>query len=457
MCAVVEGLRRSKSPVLVEGAEVTWRNCLQLGKHEEWDNKAGRMKILGLALVLCPGNKISTLLPVWNKLEEEVRGKYVSPPKSNVLAPVRPVSTATSLPTSPSPTSPTSPTLSDSSIHSKAFTRAAAFLPFSIAPSRPAPITTSVPAAILSQQPALQSPVAEPIRPRIVPQVPPIPVSPPRIVEPQPLPAPLPKENSEPIRITTSGPTVMKIIPTSLQRSPSTSSTSSSPRTMSPVPPSPSSPVANRISPTQPKAKPRAPNQLPKRISSTSSQTSSSSYTASVRGNAGLSRSQIRSQEDEDWFRDEASEEEEISSPVKIIRKPIRTANKLNRSVSQSSDTSASSQVPSPSHYSPQQQQQQSQYNSASLFPTGAISRPSSAQSSSSFRSQSQAQERDRNVRGLFDSDSRAPSRPQERDVRDLWGSGTAGGEESGLRKGLSSTLTKGVGWLIGADAADLE
>lgn len=61
-----------KIDVLHEAADSAWRNCFQLGKHEAFDDIERRLRVLGQALVLCPSDKISVLLPVWTSLEEQV-------------------------------------------------------------------------------------------------------------------------------------------------------------------------------------------------------------------------------------------------------------------------------------------------------------------------------------------------------------------------------------------------
>lgn len=58
--------------VVSEAAEVAWQNCFQLGKEDEFDDLERRMRLLGQALILCPGNRIASLLPVWTKLEDRL-------------------------------------------------------------------------------------------------------------------------------------------------------------------------------------------------------------------------------------------------------------------------------------------------------------------------------------------------------------------------------------------------
>lgn len=115
-----------KGKELDEGAEVAWRNCYQLGKHNEFNNLAARMKLLGQALILCPGNQISTLLPLWLDLE------YQLDPLSSPVSPAPPNSSSNHLTTSlqflADPSS-LSPALAAEAA-ARTFSRAAAFFPF---------------------------------------------------------------------------------------------------------------------------------------------------------------------------------------------------------------------------------------------------------------------------------------------------------------------------------------
>lgn len=75
MVAAVELLRKQPGrtdAALAEAADVAWQNCFQLGKHEPFGDLERRMRLLGQALVLCPGTRIATLLPVWTALEDRV-------------------------------------------------------------------------------------------------------------------------------------------------------------------------------------------------------------------------------------------------------------------------------------------------------------------------------------------------------------------------------------------------
>ncbi|KAM0755960.1 hypothetical protein T439DRAFT_344898 [Meredithblackwellia eburnea MCA 4105] len=71
--AALNNLGNKPVPTPIEqAAEVAWQNCFQLGKHDDFTDIDRRMKLLGQALVLCPGNKIATLLPVWTRLEDRL-------------------------------------------------------------------------------------------------------------------------------------------------------------------------------------------------------------------------------------------------------------------------------------------------------------------------------------------------------------------------------------------------
>ncbi|KAM0793279.1 hypothetical protein ACM66B_000740 [Microbotryomycetes sp. NB124-2] len=58
--------------IVQEASEFAWRNCFQLGKHEAFEDLDRRIKALGQALILCPSDRISQLLPVWTKLETDL-------------------------------------------------------------------------------------------------------------------------------------------------------------------------------------------------------------------------------------------------------------------------------------------------------------------------------------------------------------------------------------------------
>ncbi|KAK4058004.1 hypothetical protein OIO90_000743 [Microbotryomycetes sp. JL221] len=62
----------NKYDIVQEASEVAWRNCFQLGKHEGFEDWDRRIKALGQALILCPGDRMSQLLPVWTKLEQDI-------------------------------------------------------------------------------------------------------------------------------------------------------------------------------------------------------------------------------------------------------------------------------------------------------------------------------------------------------------------------------------------------
>lgn len=123
MVASVESLRKSRSAdaakVVEEAADVTWRNCYQLGKHEDYRDVDRRMLLLGQALIFCPGNQIATLLPLWTALEARSSPDSTSPSSPHPI---------------PSPNylaiSPTAVASETTAAASRTFTRAAAFFPF---------------------------------------------------------------------------------------------------------------------------------------------------------------------------------------------------------------------------------------------------------------------------------------------------------------------------------------
>lgn len=59
-------------PPSEEAASFAWRSCLQLGRNATFENPSRRMQVLGHALVLCPPDQISEILPVWTETEKEV-------------------------------------------------------------------------------------------------------------------------------------------------------------------------------------------------------------------------------------------------------------------------------------------------------------------------------------------------------------------------------------------------
>jgi len=59
-------------PPSEEAASFAWRSCLQLGRNTTFENPSRRMQVLGQALVLCPPDQISEILPVWTETEKEV-------------------------------------------------------------------------------------------------------------------------------------------------------------------------------------------------------------------------------------------------------------------------------------------------------------------------------------------------------------------------------------------------
>lgn len=134
MVAAVETLRKVRvaeeqqgKPVVNvdEAAEFAWRNCFQLGKHEAFDDLDRRMQAMGQALILCPGDKIATLLPLWTKLEDQVARQGPRPVKvSKKQAPHSFIPPSLGRVASPSMPSPSETTAAAS----RTFNRAAAAL-----------------------------------------------------------------------------------------------------------------------------------------------------------------------------------------------------------------------------------------------------------------------------------------------------------------------------------------
>lgn len=60
------------TPVQAEEAiEVCWRTCFQFGRQAEFGDLERKLTLIGQALVLCPPDMISDVLPSWRKLEED--------------------------------------------------------------------------------------------------------------------------------------------------------------------------------------------------------------------------------------------------------------------------------------------------------------------------------------------------------------------------------------------------
>lgn len=51
-----------------EAGEVVWRGCWALGRHAGW-TREGRMRVLGMALILCPKGELEMILRAWNELD----------------------------------------------------------------------------------------------------------------------------------------------------------------------------------------------------------------------------------------------------------------------------------------------------------------------------------------------------------------------------------------------------
>lgn len=69
---------RNSSPIgllddtrVAEASEVCWIACYQLGRQYEFTDLSKKMRLLGYALELCPGDKLHDVLTAWRKLESE--------------------------------------------------------------------------------------------------------------------------------------------------------------------------------------------------------------------------------------------------------------------------------------------------------------------------------------------------------------------------------------------------
>ncbi|ORY80225.1 secretory pathway protein Sec39-domain-containing protein [Leucosporidium creatinivorum] len=105
-------------------SDYAWRACFQLGKHEEWTDLESRLRAMGQALILCPGERIGGLLTVWEGLEERV-GKGREERRSKIERREKAVVVQSEPPSSYAQQDPTPVAAS------RTFSRAAAFFPFS--------------------------------------------------------------------------------------------------------------------------------------------------------------------------------------------------------------------------------------------------------------------------------------------------------------------------------------
>ncbi|CEQ38691.1 SPOSA6832_00144, partial [Sporobolomyces salmonicolor] len=77
------------APPAEEAADHAWKACFQLGKHDAYEDLSRRMQALGQALVLCPPERIATLLPVWTALEHKVAKETLKKQKEEIEAKAR--------------------------------------------------------------------------------------------------------------------------------------------------------------------------------------------------------------------------------------------------------------------------------------------------------------------------------------------------------------------------------
>ncbi|GAA5862538.1 hypothetical protein JCM1840_004218 [Sporobolomyces johnsonii] len=77
------------APPAEEAADHAWKACFQLGKHDAYEDLSRRMQALGQALVLCPPERIATILPVWAALEHKVAKETLKKQKEEIEAKAR--------------------------------------------------------------------------------------------------------------------------------------------------------------------------------------------------------------------------------------------------------------------------------------------------------------------------------------------------------------------------------
>ncbi|CAL1695336.1 unnamed protein product [Somion occarium] len=71
-----------ENPAVVEASEVCWVACFQLGRHPDFPDTRKKLSLLGRALDLCPADRITDILNIWRRLEdddiEERRGRLTA-------------------------------------------------------------------------------------------------------------------------------------------------------------------------------------------------------------------------------------------------------------------------------------------------------------------------------------------------------------------------------------------
>ena len=153
----VEALRRKAGVVgggagsgimekqLEEAKEVAWRSCFQLGKHEDFVDLGLRMKLLGQAMILCPSNKISSILTLWTTLESRLDSAPIPNPSSHLQNPLLFLG---------DPTITLSPALAAEAA-ARTFSRAAAYFPTAFRTTSPNLPSPSSPSLSLGQSSSL--------------------------------------------------------------------------------------------------------------------------------------------------------------------------------------------------------------------------------------------------------------------------------------------------------------
>lgn len=122
---------------LEDAKEVAWRSCFQLGKHEDFLDLDQRMTLLGRAMILCPSNKVSSILTLWTTLESQLDS---APPTTSTNQMQNPLLFLGD------PTITLSPALAAEAA-ARTFSRAASFFPTAFrttSPNLPSPASPSL-------------------------------------------------------------------------------------------------------------------------------------------------------------------------------------------------------------------------------------------------------------------------------------------------------------------------
>lgn len=89
MAAKVEATRRRRSlpeQSMRDAADVAWTTCFDLGRNAAYSNSQHRLRILGLAMTLCPPEQLAKTLSSWMALDAEAASETARPPSLAIYA-----------------------------------------------------------------------------------------------------------------------------------------------------------------------------------------------------------------------------------------------------------------------------------------------------------------------------------------------------------------------------------